>query len=70
MDEVLREPKSNWGRRLLWLLLVAALVYGAYWGYTTGELLNVLNWLLKQDVILLTIIAAVGLVVIAAIMGG
>ena len=70
MDEVLQKPKSSWGRRFLWLLLIAALVGGVYWGYTTGELLNALNWLLKQDTILLTIIAVVGLVVLAAVMGG
>jgi len=56
-----------------WLKLVlplAALGYAAYWGYTTGELLNVVNWLLSQDIVLLTIVAVVGLVTLAAIMGG
>ena len=52
------------------VLPLAALGYAAYWGYTTGELLNVVNWLLSQDIVLLTIVAVVGLVTLAAIMGG
>jgi hypothetical protein len=70
MGDVFPEPKRNWGKKLFNLFLVVAVGYGAYYAYTTGELLNILNWLLSQDILLLTIIAVIGLIVLAAMVGG
>lgn len=61
-------PGKPWWRKLLTLLFWAAAAYGVYYAYTTGELLNALNWLLGQDVVLLTIIAALGLIALAMIL--
>ena len=70
MDAAFPKPKRNWGKKLFNLLLIAAIGYGAYYAYITGELLNILNWLLSRDLILLTVIAVIGLIVLAAMMGG
>jgi hypothetical protein len=66
----MEKPGKPWWRKLLGLLLLAAVVYGVYYAWTTGELLKLLNWLLGQDVVLLTIIAVIGLVALAMMMGG
>jgi hypothetical protein len=52
------------------LLFIGALACGGWHLYNTGELLNALNWLLSRDPILLVILAVVGLIGIAMIMGG
>lgn len=63
------EPRGKpWWRKLLTLLFWVALGYGVYYAYSTGELLNALNWLLGQDIVLLTIIAALGLIALAMIL--
>jgi len=61
-------PKPFWKRFLSFAMFVA-LVGGIYYAYTTGELLNLLNWLLSQDPLLLVVIAVVGLIGIALMMG-
>lgn len=61
---------KRWFRKLLNLLLIAAVAVGIYYAYTTGGLLNAVNWLLSQDILLLTIIAVIGLVVLAVVIGG
>ena len=62
-------PKPFW-KRAISFILFAGLIGGLYYAYTTGELLNILNELLSQDPLLLIIVAVIGLIGIALIMGG
>lgn len=62
--------KKRWFKKILNLILIAGVAGGIYYAYTTGELLNIVNWLLSRDILLLTVIAVIGLVVLAAVIGG
>lgn len=63
------KPKPLW-KRLLGLLVAAAIVGGLYWAWKTGELLKAFEWLMGQDILVLTIIAVVALVALAIGLGG
>lgn len=62
--------KLGWLKKLLYLLLIIAVLGGFYYAYTTGVLLNLLNWLLSQDPLMLVVVAVIGLVAMAMIIGG
>ena len=59
-------PKPLW-KRVFNLAIFVGMIYGIYYAWQTGELLKVLDWLLSQDIMVLTIIIVVAL--IAAIIG-
>lgn len=62
--------KLGWLKKLLYLLFIIAVLGGVYYAYATGVLLNLLNWLLSQDPLMLIVVAVIGLVAIAMVMGG
>ncbi|MBR9689757.1 MAG: hypothetical protein GOV01_02600 [Candidatus Altiarchaeota archaeon] len=62
--------RSHFLKNVVYLLLFAAFGGIIYYGYTTGELLNLLNLLLSQDPLLLAFVSVIGLIAIAVIMGG
>ena len=59
-------PKPVW-RRLLNLAVLAGIIYGIYYAWQTGYLLKALEWLMSQDIMVLTGMAVVAL--IALILG-
>ena len=72
MDEGLPpelRPKPFWKRAVSFILFIG-FIGGIYYAYTTGELLNILNELLSQDPLLLVIVAVIGLIGLALIIGG
>ncbi|HDR53474.1 MAG TPA: hypothetical protein ENN60_02260 [archaeon] len=63
------QPKPFW-KRVLAPLVVVAMVGGLYWAWQTGELLKAFEWLMGQDILVLTIIAVVALIALALGLSG
>ena len=59
-------PKPLWRRLLSWAIL-GGVIYGIYYTWQTGDLLKAFEWLMSQDVMVLTGIAVFAL--IALILG-
>ena len=59
-------PKPLW-RRILNLTIFIGVIYGLYYAWQTGYLLKALEWLMGQDIMVLTGIAVIAL--IALILG-
>ena len=61
---------TPWWKRLVKLVVLAAMGYGGYYAWKTGALLKALAWLMGQNIIVLTTIAVAALVVLAVGLGG
>lgn len=59
---------SPWWKKLISLALLALVLGGIYYAYTTGELLNLLNLLLEQDPMILMGVSIIGLIALALLM--
>lgn len=56
-------PKPLW-KRLFNLAVLGGLIYGIYYAWQTGEFLKALDWLLGQDIMVLTIVSVVALIAV------
>ncbi len=57
-------------KKLITLAVIGGIAYGGYTAWQTGDILKAVDWLTRQDPVMLTVIAVALLMALAVGLGG